>query len=236
MECHALPHGAAARNEITNDDSPYHTTFEMLDHLLDDIEVRVLGSLVEKEITTPEYYPLSLNALTNACNQTSNRHPVCHFEENLVADAVETLRAKNLVHVVHRGDSRVMRYRHVMADTLKLDRRELAALVVLMLRGPQTVGEIRTRSNRIYDFQSLEEVDATLNALMDRALVGRLSRQTGQKEVRYAHLLSGEAIAAPTAPPSDADRIVKLEETIGEMRKEVEELRKQVEYFRKLLE
>src|SRR3954466_4653235 len=119
------------------------------------VEVRVLGSLIEKGITTPYYYPLSLNALTNACNQSSNRNPVVHFDEETIERATETLRQKNLVHVVDKADSRVTKYRQVMGETMGLDEREIAVICVLMLRGPQTAGEIRTRSNRIYDFESL---------------------------------------------------------------------------------
>ena len=192
---------------------------------LNDIEVRVLGALIEKEITTPDYYPLSLNALVAACNQSSNRNPVVHFDEDTVARATESLREKKLVHQVDRSESRVSKYRHVIYEAMNLGRPAVAVLAVLMLRGAQTVGEIRTRSNRLYDFTSLDEVDLTLNALMSREppLVVRLPRQTGQKEVRYAHLLSGEVTI--TEPEPELDRIGKLE-------KEVEDLKKQFEEFR----
>jgi len=215
-----------------------------LDPLLNETEVRVLGSLIEKETTTPDYYPLSLNALTNACNQLSNRNPVVHFEEETVARTIESLRKKNLVHMVHKDDSRVMKYRHVLAETMGLDTREIAVMSILMLRGPQTVGEIRTRTNRIHDFQNLEEVETTLNALIARqpsALVVRLPRQTGHKEVRYAHLLSGE-VAFDNPDPSlsraqaDSERIGKLEEITEELRKELEDLRTRFEQFRKQFE
>src|SRR5438105_10122305 len=164
-----------------------------MDALLTDVEVRVLGSLIEKEVTTPDYYPLSLNALMNACNQSSNRSPVVHFDEDTVLRATDTLRQRNLLHVVDKADSRVTKYRHVMGETMALDHREIAVMCVLMLRGPQTVGEIRTRSNRIHDFENLEQVENILNSLIARqpALAIRLPRQAGQKEVRYAHLLSG---------------------------------------------
>ena len=163
-----------------------------MDYVLGDAEVRVLGSLIEKEITTPDYYPLSLNALVAACCQSSNRNPVTHFDEETVARAVDTLREKKLVHVVDRGESRVSKYRHVLYEAMNLSRPAIAVMCVLMLRGPQTVGEIRTRTNRLYDFSSLEEVETTLNALISTGtpLVARIPRQTGQKEVRYAHLLS----------------------------------------------
>src|SRR5881628_728063 len=192
--------------------------------MLNDTEVRVLGALIEKEITTPDYYPLSLNALMTACNQSSNRNPVVHFDEDTVARAADSLREKKLVHLVDRSESRVSKYRHVLYEAMNLSRPGIAVMCVLMLRGPQTVGEIRTRSNRLYDFSSLEEVDITLNSLMSRepALIVRLPRQTGQKEVRYAHLLSGEVTL--TEPESESepepDRISKLE-------KEVEDLKKQ---------
>lgn len=207
-----------------------------MEQLLNDIEVRVLGSLIEKEVTTPDYYPLSLNALTNACNQSTNRNPVVHFDEAAVTGAIEGLRRKNLIHVVHRDDARVMKYRQVMGEAMQLPAREMAAMCVLMLRGPQTVGEIRTRSNRLYDFADLEEVDACLNALIARepSLVVRLPRQTGQKEVRYAHLLAGEVPLVSS--PSESDRIARLEETTEELRKEVEDLRQLFDQFRKQFE
>jgi len=196
---------------------------------LNDIEVRVLGALIEKEITTTDYYPLSLNALVAACNQSSNRNPVVHFDEDTVARATESLREKKLVHQVDRSESRVSKYRHVIYEAMNLGRPAVAVLAVLMLRGAQTVGEIRTRSNRLYDFTSLDEVDLTLNALMSREppLVVRLPRQTGQKEVRYAHLLSGEVTI--TEPEPELDRIGKLEKEVEDLKKQFEEFRKQFE-------
>jgi uncharacterized protein len=216
----------------------------LVDQLLNDVEVRVLGSLIEKEITTPDYYPLSLNALTNACNQSSNRNPVVYFDEAAVAEAFDSLRKKNLVHLIDRGDSRITKYRHVMAETMKLEPPAIAAMCVLMLRGPQTVGEIRTRSNRLYEFGTLDEVEATLNLLIaspPSPLVVRVPRQTGQKEVRYAHLLSGDVAFNEPDPAmartqADSERIGKLEETTEELRKEMEDLRRQFEQFRKQLE
>lgn len=210
--------------------------------LLTDIEVRVLGSLIEKEITTPDYYPLSLNALTNACNQSSNRNPVVHFDEDTVVRATDSLRQKSLLHLVDKSDSRVTKYRHVVYETMNFDRRQIAVMCVLMLRGPQTVGEIRTRTNRLYDFGSLQEVEMALNSLMTRepALVARLSRQAGQKEVRYAHLLSGEVAAASESEDeperveaAGIDRLSKLEQASEELRQEVEDLKKQFEQFKK---
>jgi uncharacterized protein len=206
-----------------------------VDHTLTDAEVRVLGSLIEKEITTPDYYPLSLNALVAACNQSSNRSPVVHYDEDTVAQAADTLREKKLVHLIARGESRVTKYRHVLYEAMNMGRPDIAAMCVLMLRGPQTIGEIRTRSNRLYDFTSLEQVENTLNALMatEPPLVARLSRQTGQKEVRYAHLLSGEVqlsqIEAEPEVAHEPDRISKLESELADLRRDFEEFRKKFE-------
>jgi len=205
---------------------------------LSDAEVRVLGALIEKEITTPDYYPLSLNALMAACNQSSNRHPVLHFDEGTVAETAESLREKGLVHRVDRGESRVLKYRHVLYEAMNWGRPEMAVMCVLMLRGPQTTGEIRTRTNRLHDFSGLEQVDITLESLMsgDTPRIVRLARQTGQKEVRYAHLLSGEvrmaemeAEPAQEPSPSHLDRIANLE-------REVEDLKRQFEQFKKQFE
>jgi uncharacterized protein YceH (UPF0502 family) len=214
--------------------------------LLNDEDVRVLGSLAEKELTTPENYPLSLNALTNACNQVSNRDPVVEYDEATVKAAVDRLRKYSLVRSIQRADARVMKYMHLMGDALNFDRPEIAVMCVLMLRGPQTVGEIRTRTARLFDFQSLENVEATLNALAARtpSLVTRLERQPGQKEARVAHLLSGEvtAIASPALAPAtptvrdDPDRLEFLEKTIESLRSEVAELRDEVGELKRLLE
>ncbi|HKR61168.1 MAG TPA: YceH family protein, partial [Pyrinomonadaceae bacterium] len=153
--------------------------------ILSDIEVRVLGSLVEKQITTPEYYPLTLNALTLACNQKNNRNPVSSYSESEVANALETLREKNLTYVFHGSTSRVPKYKHVMPEVMHLSPAETAVMCVLMLRGPQTAGELRGHGARLYEFSGLEEVDATLNGLVvhePEPLVVRLPRQPGQKE------------------------------------------------------
>ena len=204
-----------------------------MDLMLTDAEVRVLGALIEKEITTPDYYPLSLNGLVAACNQSSNRHPVVHYDDATVGKALDGLREKKLVHLIARGDSRVNKYRHVLYEAMNWGRPEIGMMCVLMLRGPQTVGEIRTRGNRLYDFTSLEQVESTLNSLMAAVppLVARLPRQPGQKEVRYAHLLSGEVSSteAEAAAEVEPDRIGKLE-------REVEDLKRQFEQFRKQFE
>src|SRR4030095_11154722 len=166
-----------------------------MEPLLTEVDVRVLGSLIEKEITTPDNYPLSLNALMNACNQLSNREPVMQIDEPAVKAGVDRLRRYALVRSIQRADSRVMKYMHLAGDALNLDRPALAVMCLLMLRGPQTIGEIRTRTSRLFDFQSLEQVEATLNDLIARApspFVVRLPRHPGHKEVRFCHLLSGE--------------------------------------------
>lgn len=216
-----------------------------MDDRLTDVEARVLGSLIEKEMTTPDHYPLSLNALTNACNQTSNREPVVQYTEATVADAVEAMRRRSLVRAVQQAGARATKYRHLAGETLGTIARQTALLSVLMLRGPQTLAELRTRASRLVPFESLEEVETTLDQLIARepaALVARLPRRPGQKEVRYAHLLSGEVtfdapdqVAAARAPV-DADRVGALEEALGELRNEVADLRNQLAEFRRQFE
>jgi uncharacterized protein len=209
----------------------FQEEYLIVEHMLNEAEVRVLGSLIEKEITTPDYYPLSLNALTAACNQSSNRNPVTHFDEAIVAAAVDSLREKKLVHFVDRSEARVTKYRHVLYEAMNLSRPAIAVICVLMLRGPQTIGEIRTRTNRLYDFASPEQVEATVNSLMsgESPLVVRLPRQAGQKEVRYAHLLSGEVRLTDQEPEPELDRIGKLEKEVEDLKKQFEEFRKQFE-------
>jgi len=208
--------------------------------VLTDIETRVLGALVEKQVTTPEYYPLTLNALTLACNQKNNRHPVTAYSENEVAQAVESLREKNLAYVFYGSTSRVPKYKHVMPEVLHLNAAEVALLCVLMLRGAQTPGELRGNASRLYDFPGLEEVEQTLNALISRepeALVVRLPRQLGQKEVRFAHLLSGEPkIENVTSAPIEKPERVTLERRVEVLEAEVEDLRRQFEQFKKQFE
>jgi len=215
--------------------------------ILNDIEIRVLGSLVEKQVTTPEYYPLTLNSLTLACNQKNNRHPVTSYSENEVAHALETLREKNLTYVFHGSTSRVPKYKHVMPEVMHLNPAELALMCVLMLRGPQTTGELRGNSARLHEFSALDEVDATVNSLISHdpePLVVRLPRQPGQKEARFAHILSGEvpveALAEEVAPArsrgKDSDRVVALEGEIETLKTEVAQLREQFEGFKKQFE
>jgi uncharacterized protein YceH (UPF0502 family) len=209
--------------------------------ILTDIETRVLGSLIEKQVTTPEYYPLTLNALMLACNQKNNRNPVTSYSENQVADAVETLREKNLAYVFYGSTSRVPKYKHVMPEVMHLSHAEVALMCVLMLRGAQTLGELRGNALRLHEFSSLEEVEETLNALITRepeSLVVRLPRQPGQKEGRFAHLLSGEIdVEALQEPPERVvSRRAGLEERVEALAAEVEKLKQQFEEFRKQFE
>ena len=208
--------------------------------VLTDIETRVLGALVETQVTTPEYYPLTLNALTLACNQKNNRHPVTAYSENEVAQAVESLREKNLAYVFYGSSSRVPKYKHVMPEVMHLSHPELALMCVLMLRGAQTLGELRGNGGRLHEFSSLEDVEETLNGLISREpepLVVRLPRQPGQKGARFAHLVSGEVnVDALPEPERVVSRRVNLEERVEALAAEVEKLKEQFEEFRKQFE
>jgi uncharacterized protein YceH (UPF0502 family) len=216
---------------------------------LDAEETRVLGALLEKEVTTPEYYPLSLNALVNACNQKSNREPVVTYDEETVLQAIDRLRDKGLALVSTGRESRVPKYLERFQEKFNFDRREIAVLCVLLLRGPQTPGELRGRTQRMYEFDDLDGVEATLARLLEREpdpLVKRLARQPGTKESRWAHLLSGDVAdtyagaehhsAEQHAPSAGEDRIAALEVEVRDLRRDVEDLRAQVAEFRKLLE
>ena len=218
-----------------------------MEQILNDVEVRVLGSLIEKGIATPEYYPLTLNALTRACNQKSNRHPVVSFDEKAVVRAVEGLMDRKLARRVIGDDSRVPKYRHIVTEAFAFTEPEVAAVCMLLLRGPQTPGEIRGRAERLYSFGSLEEVESTLRGLMDRAagpLVVQLPRQPGRKESRYAHLFSGEIeveqaeLLEPAALEVHAEneRIASLEHEVESLRQEIEDLRQEFAEFRKQFE
>ncbi len=210
-------------------------------------EVRIIGALIEKQVTTPEYYPLTLNALRAACNQLSNRDPVVSFDERTVAWALDSLRDRKLIRVVSTADGRVPKYRHVLDEALGLKAPEMAVMCVLMLRGAQTVGEIRTRTERLYPFSALSFVETTLEDLMTRdvPLVVKLQRQAGQKESRYAHLLGGE-VEVPAADSEDATatvegrgergRVARLEEELKAVRAELAELREQFGEFKKQFE
>ena len=209
-----------------------------MDLLLHPIEVRVLGSLLEKEITTPEYYPLSLNALINACNQKSNREPTVNFDQETVEHALQTLRDKGLLLTITGAGSRVPKYGHRISERLNLGRRELAIVCELMLRGPQTPGELRTRADRMHSFEDLAQVESVIEHLPE--LITKLPRRPGEKEARYAHLLSG-APAIPenepeVAQPMRSDRIANLESEVAELRRNLESLKEQFAGFRKQFE
>jgi uncharacterized protein YceH (UPF0502 family) len=214
---------------------------------IDQTEIRILGALVEKQLTTPEYYPLTLNALINACNQKNNRDPVVSFDEKTVSDALERLRDRNLVYVFYGSNARVAKYKHMLPSVFELEPAETAIMAVLMLRGPQTIGELRERTSRMYEFAGLDDVQSALDSLVrrDEPLVVKLERQPGQKDARYAHLLSGEidieALAAiqPTRiaqTTTGNDRVVKLESEIERISSEVAELRGAFAEFRKQFE
>lgn len=227
------------------------------------IEARVLGSLVEKDITTPDYYPLSLNALVNACNQKNNRDPVMTLDEDAVRDALAGLQSQRLAGPASGADSRVTKYEHRLQEVYNFSRGEIAVLCVLLLRGPQTPGELRGRTERMHRFEDLDQVQAALQRLMQREppLAAVLPRQPGTKEARYAHLMSGDvestapehaatgsehaatrserlAGSSPTAgsasPDSDfRDRIAHLEQTVAELKSRIEELTQELTDFRR---
>lgn len=216
----------------------------MLPHDLEPVAIRVLGSLIEKELSTPDHYPLSLNALTSACNQSSNRDPVMSLDEGVVSQAIDGLRRQGLVRSIQAIGSRVPKYQHLLAEVGELTPAELAILCVLTLRGPQTLAEVRTRAARLVPGDDPGGMDATLEALIVREpdpVVTRLPRRPGQKEVRYAHRLAGEVVFAvddipPATTGSATDRITALEELTRELRNEVADLRAQLAAFRKQFE
>jgi uncharacterized protein len=214
--------------------------------VLSDVEARVLGCLVEKEITTPEYYPLSLNALVHACNQKSNREPLMNLEEDVVRQALRALGDQMLARSAS-GDSRVAKYEHRLADTFNFTRPETAILCELLLRGPQTPGELRSRAERMHPFEDLSVVQSTLKHLMEREppLVKLLPRQPGNKEARYAHLLSGDVEvreapqvkeAAISSSATENARMTGLESEVAGLQKEVANLKRQFAEFRKQFE
>lgn len=211
---------------------------------LTEIEARIVGALVEKQLTTPEYYPLTMNSLIAACNQKSNREPVVSFTEETVTQALETLRDRNLVYVFYGSTSRVPKYKHMLPQVYELESSETAVLCVLMLRGAQTLGELRERTGRLYEFSGLGEVNETLDALMrrDEPLVVKLERQAGQKEARFAHLLCGEVTSYQ--PPertvsrssADNERVENLERELENLRSEFNLFRQEFEGFKKQFE
>jgi uncharacterized protein YceH (UPF0502 family) len=208
---------------------------------LDAVEARVLGALVEKEITTPEYYPLTLNALVNACNQKSNREPVVLYDEDTVFGALADLKEKKLAFTLTGTGMRVPKWGHRAVETLNLGRRELAIMCELLNRGPQTVGELRTRAERMHRFSDLDEVEACLRGLAEREppFVVRLERQAGMKEPRWAHLFSGDVhdLPAPAAgEPVRPERLGGLEYELNQLRDRVQFLEKQFYDFQKKFE
>ena len=218
-----------------------------MDILLTDVETRVLGSLVEKELTTPEYYPLSLNALVNACNQKSNRDPVMNLDEEAVREALRTLDKKGLAGAADNMVSRVSKYEHRLQEAYNFTRHEIAILAELLLRGPQTPGELRSRADRMHKFDDLGIVQSTLQRLMKREppLVKVLPRQPGTKEARYAHLLSGDVEVSPpdsavgaaaTSSASSGERIARLEDQVENLQSEIADLKQQFAAFRKQFE
>ncbi|MGE0877763.1 MAG: YceH family protein [Acidimicrobiia bacterium] len=214
---------------------------------LSDVEIRVLGCLMEKQVTTPDLYPLTVNALIAACNQSTNRNPVVRYVESDVVDALTLLRNVKLTRIVYSPSNRAPKHRHVADEVLMLDPAEQAVLCVLMLRGAQTVGELKTRTERQHDFENLAEIEAVLDALASREepLVRRLERQPGQKDARYVHLLGGETLlaamvadaATPGAGRADrADRIAELETRIEALERQVAALTADIERLRPLLD
>jgi hypothetical protein len=224
--------------------------------ILSEIETRVLGALIEKDITTPDYYPLSLNALVNACNQKNNRDPVMTLDESAVRDALATLQEKRLAGPASGADSRVTKFEHRLQEVFNFDRREIAVLCVLLLRGPQTPGELRSRTERMYHFEALEDIVSTLDRLAQRdpPLARILPRQPGTKESRYTHLFSGEPLppdenttrpdlnVARAPSPANAgatalsDRVRVLEDDVSRMREELSQVQHQLADFRKQFE
>jgi uncharacterized protein YceH (UPF0502 family) len=206
--------------------------------VLSAIEARVLGALVEKDITTPDYYPMSLNALVNACNQKNNRDPVMTLDENSVRAALESLQHKRLAGPTSSADSRVTKFEHRFQEIFNFTRAETAVVCVLLLRGAQTPGELRGRTERLHRFQELSDVQSTLQRLMQRdpPLVTMLSRQPGTKESRYMHLLSGEvqdATLAASLPAADGQELVDsrlecLELELSNLRREVDAIKEQL--------
>jgi hypothetical protein len=226
--------------------------------ILSEVETRVLGSLVEKQLTTPEYYPLSLNALVNACNQKSNRNPSMNLDDSAVSQALRRLDKEGLAGPADSMDNRVTKYEHRLQEAFNFDRREIAIICELLLRGPQTPGELRSRAERMHPFEDLAQVQSTLQRLAQREppLVTILARQPGTKEARYAHLMSGEVkgeariqgreaaveadvsrgVAGSGGAHSTDEKIERLEGTVAALRDEIEELQRQFAAFRKQFE
>jgi uncharacterized protein len=199
--------------------------------ILDSVEARVLGALIEKEMSTPDYYPLSLNALINACNQKTNRDPVSAYGESDVTPALASLREKRLA-IIHTSD-RVPKHSHRCYETLDLGRREIALIGVLLLRGPQTAAELKERTQRLHEFEDLDTVELCLKRLSESGLTVLLERQPGQREARWSHLLFGEPQISPAAAPevtaSRDDRLTQLEIEFAQLRAEFEDFKRRFE-------
>jgi uncharacterized protein YceH (UPF0502 family) len=213
--------------------------------VLNPAEARVLGALIEKDITTPDYYPLSLNALINACNQKNNREPVTNFDEETVRLALRNLSDKQLAGMARGAEGRVAKYEHRLQEVYNFTRPETAILCVLLLRGPQTPGELRGRGERMHRFEDLDEVLSGLQQLMRREppLAKALGRRPGTKEIRYAHLLSGDVEAweppaemASSGVTDENERVAHLEAQVAALQSEVAELKQQMADFRKQFE
>ena len=206
----------------------------------DAAEIRVVGCLIEKQRTTPDVYPLTLNSLRLACNQSTNRDPVVDYDENTIRSAIERLVQRKWATLASWSNRRSMKYRHTLDGALGLSGPEISVLAVLMLRGPQTPGELKTRTERLHAFGGMDELSATLDGLIERRLVKRLDRRPGQREERYAHLLGDEAgdvaqpaaAAAPAEPPltahGDDDRIQRIERQLDQLRAEIKALREEL--------
>lgn len=211
---------------------------------LTETEARIVGALVEKQLTTPEYYPLTLNALVQACNQKTNREPVTNYDEKTVLSALDDLRDKNIVYVFYGSTSRVPKYKHILPDVYELEPSETAVMCVLMLRGPQTIGEIKERTGRLYNFRDLTDVNETLDSLMKREepLITRLERAPGQSAERYAHLLSGEVTSyqpperSVSRSATNDGRVEKLEQELESLRNEMSAFRQEFEDFKRQFE
>ena len=199
----------------------------------DHVEIRVLGCLIEKQRTTPDVYPLSLNSLRLACNQSTNRDPVVQYDDPTIRHALDSLSRRGWVRLASGPGSRAVKFRHLFDEALGLDDSEISLLAVLMLRGPQTVGELRQRTERLHRFESAGEVDAVLSALAGRELVEQWPRRPGQKEDRYVQLLGegAESAPPPAAGVGEDDRLAELEAAVGELRNEVAALRTELRGF-----
>jgi uncharacterized protein len=219
-----------------------------VDKVLNEYELRVLGAMVEKQIATPDYYPMTLNALVNACNQKNHRDPVVSYDEQTVIRALDSLREKKIAYTFHGADSRVPKFGHLFQKAFELTEGETALMCVLVLRGPQTPGELRSRTQHLHNFENLPEVESLLQGLSTRAepLTLRLPRQPGSRESRFAHLIGGpidselmesQMIEPPQrAPRGENERVVKLEEQVSKLRQEIDELRGQFAEFKKQFE